>query len=225
MSEAISLTTVLFTFNRISILELAGATILNGANFEKQSLNIDLVLTDSLCLPPQVIAMAPRISKILNKISLKSNGTRNVQIVDLSWATQCIVRKRRIQITNEHIIQTINSQERNVQITSFKVEQCGNRVRYEVGDCIKFGQKKSNLSYGRITDIHFDTRQRRKMIGIRILELHNGCVLMDGGKNVSTIKIEENELQGHILILGGKDYGEVHWSNNEFVFMQKKASK
>ena len=166
--------------------------------------------------------MVPRIAKVLNKVTLAENG----QILDLSWATQCIVRKKRIAIADKFRIQNGNKTcDRFIDIFSIKVAQFGNLTRYEVGDSIKFGKKKSSLSYGRITAIQFDTRRRKKMIEVRILELHNENELMDGGQSVSTIAIDENELRGHILILGGKDYEEANWSNDEFVFLQKKASK
>ncbi len=213
---------VIFQYSRMSILTLAGATLFTDVDIDKQSLQIDLVLTDSICLPPHVTAVTPKIAKVLNKVALTSNA----QIVDMSWVTQCIVRKKRIEISDQYKIQSIyQSYERLVNISSIKVEQCGNLVRYEIGDSIKFGKAKSKLSYGRITALQLDVRQRKKWIEVKILELHNDCELMDGGKNMSTIKIEENELKGHTLILGGKDYEEVKWSRNGTVFMQKKASK
>ncbi len=184
-------------------------------------MKIDIVLTDSLCLPPQVTAITPKIAKVLNKITL----TNNVPILDLSWATQCIVRKKRIGTEKFQIQMDNRNQNRFVNISSIKVAQFGSLTRYEVGDSIKFGKKRSSVSYGRITGILFDTRLRRKMIEISILERHNSIELMDGGQNASKITIEENELRGHILILGGKEYTEVDWSSNEHVFMQKKASK
>jgi hypothetical protein len=55
------------------------------------------------------------------------------------------------------------------------------------------------------------------------MEKHKDCELMDGGKGVYTVKIEENELEGHIVILGGKDFGDVSWSKESNIFLQKKT--
>jgi len=91
------------------------------------------------------------------------------------------------------------------------------------GDSIKFGKKTGDLSNGRITAIRFDKRSRKKSVEVKVLELHNKNELMDGGKSMSTVVIEENQLQGQILILGGKDYSQVDWSKNSRVYVQKKA--
>ncbi len=54
-------------------------------------------------------------------------------------------------------------------------------------------------------------------------ELHKGFELMEGGKGASTVVIDANEIYNHIVILGGKDYYDVSWSQSSKVFLQKKA--
>lgn len=153
---------------------------------------------------------------------------KGIPIVDLSWATQCIVRKDRVELSEKYYLHLENplssASERMMNIHSIKVQQFCGLTRYEVGDSIKFGKKKVNQSNGRIVAIGFDKHLRKKIIEVEVLETHNQCELMDGGKNVSTITIEESELQGHILILGGKDYSQVHWSANSRVFVQREKS-
>lgn len=65
---------------------------------------------------------------------------------------------------------------------------------------------------------------KKKTVEVQVLELHHQSELIDGGKSVSTITLEEHELQGHILILNGKDYSQVSWSKNPRVYMQKKKA-
>ena len=74
--------------------------------------------------------------------------------------------------------------------------------------------------------IYHDIRTRKNVIEVKVLELHNQFELMDGGKNVSLLKLDENELQGHIILLGGNDFNDVHdgWAQDSgIVFMQKKV--
>ena len=78
----------------MSILELAGATVFQGSDIDRKRDEIDLVLADSLSLPPHVTAVAPKISKILNKISMTVK--KETPIIDVSLVTQCIVRKTRV---------------------------------------------------------------------------------------------------------------------------------
>ena len=205
----------------MSILGLGGATIATCANLEKENFKIDIVLTDSLCATHEVPLIAPTIANVLNNVSLAENG----EVLELAWAIQCIVRRKRIPISDKFKIRTDNPQagEKHVSMLSMKSAQFGKLTRYEVGDSIIFGRKMPRLSYGRIAAIKFDAARIRTLIDVRILELHNENELTDGGQNASKITIEENELRGQLFILGEKDYKQVHWSDNEFVFAQKKV--
>lgn len=196
--------------------------MLQGSDIDKKKAEVDLVLSDSLLLPPHVTAITSKVSRVLNKISLMS---ADIPIVDLSWAMQCIVRKNRVDVSEKYKLQiesSLNtSSERIIDILSVKVQQFCGLTRYEVGDSIRFG-KKMGQSNGRITAIRYDKRMRKKTIEVKVLELHHECELIDGGKSVSTINLEESELQGHILILSGKDYSQVDWSKTPHVYLQKK---
>ena len=86
--------------NRISIIELAGATVIRGSQIDINT-QVDLIITDSILLPPHVTAAAPRISKVLNKVTAINPNTLTV---DLSWATQCIVRREKIDVSRSYIV-------------------------------------------------------------------------------------------------------------------------
>lgn len=126
----------------VSILELAGANVLQGSDIDMNKRKIDLVLTDSLLLPPHVTAIASKVSRVLNKVAMRSPDT---PIVDLFWATQCIVKKNRLEITEKyrlHLNTSLASTSgRIIDIQSIKVQQFSGLTRYEVGDSIRFGKK------------------------------------------------------------------------------------
>jgi len=118
----------------VSILELAGATVFQGSDIDRKRDEIDLVLADSLSLPPHVTAVAPKISKILNKITMTVK--KETPIIDLSWATQCIVRKTQVPISKTYKLEIETSlsstKEKMLNIYSTKVQQFSGLTRYEV---------------------------------------------------------------------------------------------
>lgn len=188
---------------------------------------MDIILVDSLCMPPHVTATPSRLTKILNKaLSLHPN----LVVVDLSWATQCIVQRKLLQTDDDKRYRVDMSQSKNnspkksaiIDIFSIKVKQFNGLTRYEVGDSVNFG-KRGAESYGRITSIKHNRKTRKNTVEVKVLELHNDYELMDGGKSVQSVTIDSIDLQGHIVVLGGRDYGDVAWTNSSNIFMQKKA--
>lgn len=112
---------------------------------------------------------------------------------------------------------------KNQLISSIKVKQYNGLTRYEVGDSIQFSKRGGEPSQGRIISITHNKATKKNNVEIKVMERHNGCELMDGGKGVSTVTVEESELEAHIVILGGKDFDDVAWSEQSNVFLQKKT--
>lgn len=194
-----------------------------GRSEVEETTHIDLVIADSLSLPPHVTAIASKVSKILNKIS---STNPDAPIVDLSWATQCIVNKKRIDIGHRYILHknahVTSDSDREVNIYAIKVKQSDSLLtRYEVGDTVSFGRKKAKKSYGRIKSMCIDKLTKKKKVKVEVMELHGDFELIDGGQGMSIITLEESELQGHIIILSGKDYAQSRWSDSSRVFIQK----
>ena len=106
-----------------------------------------------------------------------------------------------------------------MEIYSLKVD----KARYEVGDSVTFGKKSSKLSHGRIVSIKHNTRSKKNAVVVKILELHKGFELMEGSSSALTVTIDSSELQGHIVILGGKDFSDISWNQGSNIYVQKKA--
>ena len=117
-----------------------------------------------------------------------------------------------------------NSPNKNtvVDIFSIKVKQFDSLTRYEVGDSVSFGRHGKEYR-GRITSIRYNRKTRKTTVTVKVLEINHDIELMDGGKGVNSVEIDKSELQGHIVILGGKDFGDVAWSKASNIFRQKKA--
>lgn len=225
------------SYTRIDIISTAGAKIASLANLQKfDALKIDMVLVDSICLPPHVTAVPARPAKFLNcitRLNKERAATEDaIPIVDLSWVSQCIVRRTRVSIDSNGRYRPIvdsstrSTVDKKIVLFSIKVKSPTGLVRYEVGDSINFGTNKAKSSTGRIMSIYHDARTKKNVIEVKVLELHNQFELMDGGKNVSLLKLDENELQGHIILLGGNDFMDVYdgWArDSSIVFMQKKV--
>lgn len=210
----------------IDIMQAAGATIVHGNNIDRKDIKLDIILVDSVNMPPHITAQPPRVGKILNRVATyQANGV----VVDLSWATQCIVqrtllqtdddRRYRVDLSKGNSPNKGNSQ----NIYSIKVKQFNGLTRYEVGDSIQFAKRGREPSQGRIVSITHNRLTKKNSVEVKVMEKHKDCELMDGGKGVYTVKIEENELEGHIVILGGKDFGDVSWSKESNIFLQKKT--
>jgi len=233
----------------VDIISSAGATIANLSDNSNTTANelkkVDMILVDSICLPPFRMAVPTRISRVLNYVTrlnqeCDDTGENNIPIIDLSWVTQCIIRRTRVSIDDNTKRYRVtvgsssgsSSANPNKNLFAIKVKTSTGLVRYEVGDSIVFGKKNINIDdtkrsfYGRITSIHHDYIKKKNTVEVKVLELHNKYELMDGGKNVSSINLDESELQGHIVLLGGKDFTDVYdgWARDSgIVFLQKKV--
>ena len=208
------------------IIESVGAKVVDSSEIDRKDTKLDIIMVDSMCMPPHATAIAPRVSKILNRAS---SCQPKAVIVDLSWATQCIVQRRLLETDDDrrYRVDMSASDSRNkngiVDIYCIKVKQFNGMTRYEVGDSVNFGKSDAKLSHGRIIAIKHNSKLRKNTVQVKILELHNKCELMDGGKGASSVTIDETELKGHTVLLGGKDYNDVAWSKASNVFRQKKV--
>ena len=191
-----------------------------------------MVLVDSLLMPPHVTAVHSRLGKILNKIA---SNQPNALILDLSWATQCIIQRKLLGTDEDKRYRVDLSQRTNfssnkspvVDISSIKVQQFDNLTRYEVGDSVNFGSSRhgsgNSTSHGRIISIKYNQKTRKTTVALKVLEIHNEIEVVDGGSGVNSVEIDKSELQGHTVILSGKDFGDVAWSQASNIFMQKKV--
>lgn len=193
----------------------------------KKGIKVDTIIVDSVTMPPLVTAVPLRVGKVLSKVA---SYQPNAIIVDLSWATQCIIQRKLLQTDEDRRYRVNMSKNKSpyrehvVNVYSIKVNQFNGLTRYEVGDTVNFARKNGDeLSQGRITAIKYNTKTRTNAVEVKVLERHNACELMDGGKGICSVVIDEKALQGHIVILAGKDFSEVAWSKSSNVFLQKKA--
>ncbi len=220
-----------FKFIRADIMRIAGATLLNSSDMDKKGKglhHVDIILVDSLQMPPHVTAVPPRLGKVLNKAA---SHQPHAIVVDLSWATQCLVRRQlletdddkrfRVDLSSQNRSKTPNKH-RIVEIFSIKVKQYDSLTRYEVGDSVKFG-RAGNEACGRITSISYHTKTRKTTVTLKVLEVHKEIEVIDGGKGVNSVEIDQSELLGHIVVLSGKDFGDVAWSKASNVYRQKKV--
>eukprot|EP00557_Chaetoceros_sp_GSL56_P002243 CAMPEP_0176502384 /NCGR_PEP_ID=MMETSP0200_2-20121128/14720_1 /TAXON_ID=947934 /ORGANISM="Chaetoceros sp., Strain GSL56" /LENGTH=1764 /DNA_ID=CAMNT_0017901443 /DNA_START=340 /DNA_END=5631 /DNA_ORIENTATION=- len=194
------------------IIQSIGATVVSHNDIGKKGIKLDTIIVDSVNMPPHVTAVPLRVGKVLSKAA---SYQPNAVIVDLSWANQCIVQRKILQTDDDRRYRVDMSKgkspyrEQVVDVYSIKVNQFNGLTRYEVGDTVNFARNGDELSQGRITAIKFNTKTRTNTVEVKVLERNNVCELMDGGKGICSVTIDEKALQGHIVILAGKDYCEV----------------
>ena len=196
-------------------------------------MNVDMIVTDSLSLRPHVMSPSERVAKRLKmSYNLNPEGANQAEIpiIDLSWVTQCIVQRQRLDYTENssyylntrlNILNTHGLTDRPLKLFSLKVDQ----VRYEVMDLIRFG-RNSHLSIGRIIAIHHHQKSKKNKIEVQVMEVHNNIELMDGGDSTQVV-IDESELAGHVVMLSGKDFNDISrgWAeetNFSDLFVQMK---
>jgi len=204
--------------NRADILVAAGATVVK----DPTKVKLDMVIVDSLSLPPHVTAVPATVAKILRNVN--NSNTRTTPVIDLSWATQCIIQRSRISMDHERYRPKIGSigRDKIVQLFSIKVKSADSMVRYEVGDPVIFGKKHLNTSIGRIMGISHDRTTKKNCVEIKVLELHNESELMEGGQNASVVNIDDIDLQAPVVMLGGRHFNDVKESWKETIYIQKK---
>jgi len=150
-------------------------------------------------------------------------------IIDLSWATQCIVQRQRLDYMDEKFYlnsrlkeaSTPRATDQTLTLYSLKV----NQVRYEVMDLVRFG-KASQSAIGRIIAINYRKATKKYKVQIQVMETQNEYELMDGG-NCTLVPIDDDELAGHVVMLSGRDFHDIRegWgkeTNFSDLFVQMK---
>ncbi len=140
-------------------------------NIDRKDVSLDIILVDALSMTPYVTAIPSRVGKILNRASTYQAKT-SYEVVDLSWATQCIINRTLLR-PDSHERYQISTTDKNkvigkdgvVDIYSIKV----NAARIEVGDSVTFGKDPSILFHGRVMSIKHNTRTRKNMVEVKIL--------------------------------------------------------
>lgn len=209
------------------IIKSIGASLVSHNDIGKKGVKLDKIIVDSVNMPPHVTAVPLRVGKVLSKAA---SYQPNAVIVDLSWATQCIVQRTLLQTDEDRRYRVDMSKSKSpahrrhiVDVYSIKVNQFNGLTRYEVGDTVNFARNGDELSQGRIIAIKCNTKTRRNTVEVKVLERHNECELMEGGKGFFSVTVDEKALQGHIVLLAGKDFVDVAWSKSSNVYLQKKS--
>mmetsp|Transcript_30360 Transcript_30360/g.40552 ORF Transcript_30360/g.40552 Transcript_30360/m.40552 type:complete len:540 (+) Transcript_30360:156-1775(+) len=209
------------------ILSAAGAKVVGSSALKEKGCHLDAVLVDALSLPPHTTASPARVGAIISLMKKQKDFSSqdSPDLIDLSWALQCLIQRRQISFESEK--RFFLSLDKVEHIFSLKVKTGKDLVRYEVGDPVKFG-KKQGVSFGRIVRIHIAADKTRKsMLDIQLMEQNSDHELMDGGKTIVTI--DESALRGHIVLLSRRDFESVrrgYLQNLEVessIFMLKKA--
>lgn len=203
------------------IIKALGGCVVSHADLKKSDVNI--VLLDSVSLPPHETAAPERVSRTINLLrNRNSRSGSNVLFVDLSWVTQCIVQRTRVDLSGNGnryrvSIDPPSSSGGGTELHSLR-KDCGNAVfvRYEVGDAVRFQRRKDAPStIGRIISVHHDGARRKNTLEVKLLEKHNDRELMEGGDDVPTVRISEDQLRHHVVVLSRSDYATLsnEWRN------------
>lgn len=186
-------------------MKAAGANIVPYKG-SVSAVHFDIILTDSICLPPHVLVASTRIS-----IPLKIAMSNEKPIIDLSWATQCIVQRQRLDFTDDKYYlnsrlkqpSTPGGTDETLKLYSLKVDH----VRYEIMDLVRFG-RNCQSAIGRIIAIYHQKASKKNKVEIQVMESQNDRELMDGGDS-TMVHVEASELTGHVVMLSGKDFNDI----------------
>jgi len=210
-----------------TIITAAGGKVWCPNNVKNKNIEIDMVFVDALCLPPHETAVPVKVAKIFRYLSILNAKGVDVPIVDFSWAVQCIIQRKKVDIDRDKYKLSIGTSgkpfERNkLKLFSLKKKE----IRYEVGDLVFFKKKNMSTTAGRILSIIHDNSTKVRTLEIQLMEFKNH-ELMDGDENVSTLMIDVKDLQKPILILSENDFNEVlsGWAGNSNICFMKRSHK
>jgi hypothetical protein len=160
----------------LDIIKATGANAFGSSDssLRRNDCHIDFVVVDSLSLPPHATAIPARVTKALRKVSACNHGDSEPVIADLSWVTQCIVRKSFIDVHSDKRYQVLlgndkKDETRMTELFSIKVEHGSCKSRYEVGDSIRFGKGNMSVSYGRIIGIEHNKSNQKHIVEVKVL--------------------------------------------------------
>ena len=220
---------------RSFIIRAAGATVVKSSSLQGNARHtLDAILVDRLTLPPHATAIPKNMIRTLNNIThINSHGEggRDTPVIDLSWAVQCVIQRKRLQFDNDERFQIqLTGNRKGEKLFTIKVKSGSSMVRYEVGDLVEFGKGKELSRIGRITGMRQTADRTRKfLLDMQLLEHNGDFVLIDGGSASTTVTIEETELLKHLVLLSSKDYRTVkngygsRLGIDQYIFQQKTA--
>jgi hypothetical protein len=134
----------------------------------KGRITIDCCLFASNTLPPHVITVPEYVSKLMQSIS------NNVPLLDLAWAHQSIIQRRRLpligDIISRYVINLGHTMSNTCNVSSIKSKAGG--VRYEIGDLVQFYRMAKVTSFGRIVSIVWEKKVGHFRLEIQLLVSH-----------------------------------------------------
>lgn len=146
------------------ILETCGAKVETASSIArgKATLSVDCCLFDSATLPPQETSVPVVVSRLMKFID------DHVPRLDLSWAHQCIIQRRRLPLRGEtrYSVSLEGSFHDFCQISSFK-SKAGNR--YGVGDLVQISRGQKSTSKGRILGITWSRNEKECQFEVQLL--------------------------------------------------------
>jgi len=182
------------------VLEAAGATVVSARGDLSRC---KAVLVDALLLPPHVLSAPHAVMKVLGHIRREYP---EVQTVDLSWAAQCIVRKKRLPFDSEPRFLV----DRKGPVYALKIQRTAHGtdigVRYEAGDIVRVGVEGKGDRCARILSLEISGKKRTATI--EVLEKYGDRGLIDCGDS-TTLTIDEGQLRDHLVLLSGKEFDAV----------------
>jgi hypothetical protein len=168
------------------VLSACGATVITCSDMIKVKgrITIDCCLFASNTLPPHVITVPEYVSKLMQSIS------NNVPLLDLAWAHQSIIQRRRLpligDIISRYVINPGHTMSNTCNVSSIKSKAGG--VRYEIGDLVQFYRMAKVTSFGRIVSIVWEKKVGHFRLEIQLLVSHFmmlcNCVLFTFGLGV-----------------------------------------
>ena len=137
---------------RKKILTILGATVKTQSDLKgKGKVTVDCCLLASTTLPPHVVSIPQKVSKLVQSID------DDTPLLDLAWAHQSIIQRKRLPFSGDPRYSVSLEYERKSTCQVFSIKSKSN-VRYEVGDLVEFNRGSKSKSQGRIVSI---TRERQ----------------------------------------------------------------
>jgi len=204
------------------ILETCGAKVETASSIArgKGTLSVDCCLFDSATLPPQETSVPVAVSRLMKFID------EHVPRLDLSWAHQCIIQRRRLPLRGEprYSVSLEGSFHDSCQISSFK-SKAGNR--YGVGDLVQISRGQKSSSKGRILGITWKRNEKECQFEVQLLENSGDYELVDCPLSAK-VSVNEKCLQGNIVMLDTRDFHRLGYiptnPKQSNIFLQTRPS-
>lgn len=155
------------------VLSACGATVMTCSDMIKGKgrIAINCCLFASNTLPPHVISVPEYVSKLMQSIS------GDVPLLDLAWAHQSIIQRRRLPLHEDisrYVITLGHTMSNTCNVSSIK-SKAG--VRYEIGDLVQFNRSAKVTSFGRIVSIVWEKKVGQFRLEIQLLVSHS-CTIV-----------------------------------------------